>query len=390
MKSGITIGKKNKREQGQPKLNTQPDIFVFTGERSGDLLGAKILKPLKDLKIQGSLGPELSKLGYEKLFAMEDFQSIGIGLILTSLPKLLRLFYKVKKTILQNNPKVVILIDFVEFNLLMAKSLKKAGFQGKIIQVVCPTIWAWRKGRKKTLEKYFDLLLTIFPFEEKLFDNSPLKAQYIGHPIVDELSNLVQTTNLSFPEGKKVIALFPGSRKKEIQNILKLYLDALCPFTNCEIAISVTGEQQLREIQKIVNKSKLNVHYVSYENRYELMQKADLAIAKLGTVNLELAYFQVPSIIATPLPAFEQYLFQYLFKIFLPHYSLVNLIAKRRIFPEFIAFFATCQNLQGEIKNFLSDSTAKNWCVNGCKEVKDILSNPTKKGLASKLILDLL
>lgn len=372
-------------------MKKRPDIFVVCGEKSGDLLAAKVLKPLKDkLSIQGCLGPELTKLGFEKLFAMEGLEVIGFWKALSSLFRVVTLFRTIKKAILQNNPKVVLLVDSVEFNLFLGRSLRKAGFTGKIVQLVCPTIWAWRKNRKKTLEKYFDLLLTIFPFEEKLFEGSQLKAKYIGHPIIDDLVQVVHSKRLTHLNDKRVIAVFPGSRKREIEISLDIYLEALKNFSGYEIAIAVAGEKHIATIQKIADKSQVKVHLIPFEDRYELMQKAEVALSKLGTVNLELAFFEVPTVIAAPLPSLELFLLQFVFKIFLPHYSLVNLIASRRVMPEYIACYATLTNLRNELKNFLTNPIAKQRCIEGAKEVKSILEGQSGKESASKLILDLI
>lgn len=370
-------------------MNGKSDIFVFCGERSGDLLGAKVLEPLKGLQIQGCLGPALEALGFTKLFAMEEFQAVGFQVI-AHLPKVYSLFRKIKRAILQTNPKVVVLIDYVEFNLLMARALRKSGYKGKIVQLVCPTIWAWRKSRKKTLEKYFDLLLTIFPFEQELFEGSKLQAKYIGHPIVDTLDRVTDNKRLTILEGKKIIALFPGSRKRELEMYLDCHLKAAAPFTDCEIAISIAGEKQLALVKKIASKYPCNVHFIPFEDRYELMQRAEIALSKLGTVNLELAYFEVPTIIAVPLPKWELFLLQHVFKIFLPHYSLVNLIAKRRVIPEYVAPFAIVENIQTEIKNFLNNPSLKGATIEGLREVKTLLMQKDGKESASKLILDLI
>lgn len=364
-----------------------PSLFISCGEKSGDLLGAKVIQYLPEFEVEGIIGPALLDAGAYEIEAMEKFEIIGLTEIALSLPRMIPIFRKIKEHILMKQPQAVLMIDNIEFHLLLAKALKKAGYRGKIIQLVCPTIWAWRKHRKKTLEKYFDLLLTLLPFEEKLFEGSTLKARYIGHPLLEELE---EPTRTKLALKGKVIALFPGSRSKEIKLALPLFLEAVKPFTDYQIAIAVSNSKLLPEIQKHLSKAKMTPLLVNSEHRHELMRRADFALSKYGTVNLELAYYEVPTINAFPLPPFEQFAFQYLFKVFLPHYSLPNLIAERRIFPEYPASFATTENLQKEIRNFIHNPKTLEWITEGCKDVKRLLGKKKAGETAATEIRNLL
>ena len=148
----------------------QVDIFVLTGELSGDKIGFDILKDLCNKnKIEGVLGPNLASLTIKKIFSMDDLSVMGFSKPFTSIFRLISRLRKILKYIKKSNPKVVLLIDLPDINLQIAKRLKKSGYKGKIIQVVCPTIWAWRPKRKKILESYYDQLFCLFPFEKKLF-----------------------------------------------------------------------------------------------------------------------------------------------------------------------------------------------------------------------------
>ena len=123
----------------------------------------------------------------EVLMPMENFQVMGITAVLKALPKLISNFRRIKRTIVQNNPEAVILIDYAEFNMILARSLRKAGYRGQLIHYVCPSVWAWRKKRAKSLEKTLDRLLCILPFEPQLFDEKRLSTSYVGHPLVQQI-----------------------------------------------------------------------------------------------------------------------------------------------------------------------------------------------------------
>ncbi len=366
-------------------------IFVVAGEKSGDAIAAKVLKPLSQTAIiSGVIGPKLKEMGAKELFSIDSFQVMGIVDIIKALPHFIRLFFKIKKTILANNPNLVLLVDNAEFSLLIARSLRKSGFQGKIVQLVSPSVWAWRKSRIKTLEENFDLLLSILPFEKKYFKGSPLRVEYIGHPLIDELRAVKTENQINFPNEKPIIAIFPGSRKKETSLNLPLQLTSIKNLNTHQIAISVSSSHLLPLISKILKQSGVQATIITSEHRFELMQKAEFALSKLGTVNLELAYFNVPTITSFPLPKVEQFLLQHVFKVFLPHYSTVNLLAERRVFPEYIAYFATTENLSREVHNFATNPDLRAWTKSGCILVKKILEIDSFGAKATALIKDLL
>jgi lipid-A-disaccharide synthase len=365
-------------------------LFVVAGEKSGDTIAANYLRNLsKKIEIQGVVGPSLKEIGATELFSIDSFNVMGLTSILKALPRLISLFLKIRKAILEKNPKTVLLVDNAEFSLLLGKSLRKKGFKGKIIQLVSPSVWAWRRGRIKTLEENFDLLLSIFPFEKNYFKDSPLPVEYIGHPIVDELSNYSPTKKLSFPSNKPIIAIFPGSRRKETSLNLPLQLAAVKELTTHQIAISIASNSLIPLITDILKKSNTPATLILPEDRFELMQKAQFAISKLGTINLELAFFGVPTITSFPLPKIEQFLLQHIFKVFLPHYSIVNLIAGRRIFPEYIASFATLQNLKQEAHTLATSPEHRAFITEGCLLINKILQRPCSPTNILNLLLDI-
>ncbi len=364
-------------------------LFVIAGEKSGDAIAAKVLQPLAHtVSISGVIGPKLKEIGATQIFSIEAFEVMGIVDILKSLPHFISLFYKIKKAILQDNPNTVLLVDNAEFSLAIAKSLRKSGYKGKIVQLISPSVWAWRKNRIKTLEQNFDLLLSIFPFEKKYFSNSSLRVEYVGHPLIDELKEHIPSNQIVFPNKKPIIAIFPGSRKKETTLNLSLQLQAVKDLDTHQVAISVASKKLLPVIENLLKKSNVQATLVFSEDRYELMQKAEFALSKLGTVNLELAYFKVPTITSFPLPRVEQFLLQHIFKVFLPHYSIVNLLAERRVFPEYIASFATLGNLKMEVHNFAKEPQLREWSQSGCRIVKEILEKDSFSKKTANLLLD--
>jgi lipid-A-disaccharide synthase len=217
-------------------------LFLFAGEQSGDILGGNLVKALKqvspDLAVYGVGGPEMHKAGLSIVHPMERFQVMGFSDVLKSLPRLYADFRKIQKEILQKCPAGVVLIDYPDFNMLLAKSLRKKGYRGKMIHYVCPSIWAWRRKRIYSLAKTLDRLLAILPFEANCFVTTKLPVTYVGHPLVSVVDRYEYASGCNFP--KPLVAIFPGSRRHEIALNLPLQLAAAKQLgPNYTIAVSV-------------------------------------------------------------------------------------------------------------------------------------------------------
>ena len=322
------------------------DLFVFAGEKSADLHGEKLLLALRsqnpDLKIFGVGGPKMRSAGMDCILPMEDFQVMGFIDVFCALPKLYRQFYLVADEIQRLNPKAVITIDYPGFNLRMAKHLRKKAFKGKLVHFICPSVWAWGKKRIPLMAQNLDLLLSILPFEKQIFADTPLRVAYLGHPLSERMKTYVYK-KLTFPSDKKIIALFPGSRKKEIERNLRLQLDVcsalLKKHPDFHIALSVSDEKFRPLIMEILKEKGWNntqISLVPPDSSYELMKASHLAIAKSGTVTLELALHRVPTVVVYGVSFLDQIIAYDILRIRLPFYCLVNIIAQKEVFPELI------------------------------------------------------
>jgi lipid-A-disaccharide synthase len=348
---------------GSPKNWGSPmscDLFVFAGEKSGDLHGEKLLQALyaknPHLKIIGVGGPKMRSQGMDCILPMEEFQIMGFIDVFLALPKLIRQFYLIANQIRRLKPKAVLMIDYPGFNLRMAKHLKKKGFEGKLIHFICPSVWAWGKKRIPIMAETLDLLLSILPFEKALFASTTLEVAYVGHPLTERLKYYSYKA-LPFSLDKKIIALFPGSRKKEIERNLPLYLDAcrdlLRKDPELRIALSVSEERYrslILEILKAQGWQEAEMIFVSADYSYELMKAAFLAIAKSGTVTLELALHRVPTVVTYAVSHLDKIIAYDILHIRLRFYCIVNIIAQKEVFAELIGpqFTLTCLKKQAE------------------------------------------
>ena len=168
------------------------DLFIATGEMSGDLHGAKLIHELlalqPNLQIGAVAGPKMRELPITEFFPMESLRVMGFIDVFLALPKLARQFFAIRNQILKLNPKAVVFIDYPGLHLRLARSLRKKGFKGKLVHFICPTVWAWGKKRIPQMGKTLDLLLTLFPFEKKCFAHTKLPVQYVGHPLALSVS----------------------------------------------------------------------------------------------------------------------------------------------------------------------------------------------------------
>lgn len=340
------------------------DLFVFAGEKSGDLHGEKLLQALlaKDphLKIAGVGGPRMRSQGMECVLPTEEFQVMGFIDVFLALPKLIRQFYFIAKEIKRLQPKAVITIDYPGFNLRLVKHLRKKGFKGKCVHFICPSVWAWGKKRIPLMAKHLDLLLSILPFEKELFAHTPLHVVYVGHPLVHRLKTYVYKTP-PFPLDKKIIALFPGSRRKEIERNLPLYLDVcrelLKKQPNLRIALSVSEERYRPLITDILNRKGCSqIDLIPADYSYELMKAAYLAIAKSGTVTLELAMHRTPTVVTYAVSFLDKIIAYDILRIRLTFYCIVNIIAKKEIFTELIGPNFTFDKMKIKTEELLEDA----------------------------------
>ncbi len=368
------------------------DLFIFAGESSGDLHGQHILRSLLEknphLKIIGVGGPKMRSVsGFQSVFPMEKFQVMGFIDVFLALPKLIYQFYWIKRFILRTAPKKVLFIDYPDFNLRLAKSLKKSHFKGTIAHYICPSIWAWRKNRIYLMEKALDILFCILPFEKAFFKECALDVKFVGHPLIKKIEH-EPTSFLPFPKEKKIIGIFPGSRKKEIDlNFpiqLKLIQTLASEHPEFLFAVSISHGRFRPLIESMVKDLPIPLHLV--EDTNALMRSCYLAIAKSGTITLELALHKVPTVVIYGIAPLDLFIARTLLKIKLPFYALPNIIYGGQLFPELFGPHLTQKSLYSATKELLLDEKARNECREKCEALYNLLKNKDPEGDIASLL----
>lgn len=374
------------------------DLFIFAGEPSADVHGEKLIRALKEkrpnLTIYGVGGPLMRAAGMQTVLAMEKFQVMGFIDVLIALPRLAYLFFSLLRFLLQRSPSIVILIDYPGFNLRLAKHLRKRGFRGKICHYICPSVWAWGKHRIEQMARTLDLLLVILPFEAELFAHTGLEVAFVGHPLVQRIADHTYAP-LPFKPERSLVALFPGSRKKELERNLSIHLLAAKQLLEkgypLAFAISVGHPSFAPQIEKAIKRAGLKLgsecFLANHSQTYDLMHIAQLAIAKSGTVTLELALHAVPTAVTYGLARLDLWIAKYLLRLRLPYYCIVNIIASTSIFPELIGPELHANALVSAVEQFLTNSSARKRCLAGCGAVKTLLTDKDASKEAAQIIL---
>ncbi|MBS4166928.1 Uncharacterized protein NEOC65_002030 [Neochlamydia sp. AcF65] len=381
--------------------NLKPHLFIFAGEPSGDLHGAHLVKVFKELYpscwFSGVAGPALREEGIVNVMPMEKFAVMGFSDVIKALPSLYKQFYYIRDYVLNTHPELVIFIDYPGFNLRMAKALRKAGYKGKLVHYICPSVWAWGKKRIQHMAKTLDMLLTIYPFENISFKPTSLKVQYVGNPLQEYISQYLYAPSWKsqFCSSEHLlISIFPGSREAEIKSNLSKQLDAALLFQqenpSTTFGISCSNASLKPLIEKTLKKHRLlHTFIVDKAHTYDLMRNSHSAIAKSGTVTLELALHCCPTVVVYQLSNLNWLIAKFIIKLNLPYYCIVNILSGQRLFPELIAEGFTPKKVAKELEN-IHAGPLRARCLEGCQQIIELFQGAPASQNAAHAIHSLL
>jgi lipid-A-disaccharide synthase len=338
--------------------------MIVAGEASGDLHAAKLVKALREnftatgFEFFGATSRHLRQAGVEQIVNADELSVVGLPEIGVRLPMFWKAFQRLKKTAVERKTEVAILVDFPDFNLKLAKSLKKRGI--KVIYYISPQLWAWREYRKKIVEKYVDLLLTILPFEKDWYAQQGIfHVEYVGNPTVREVHPRLSKEEFcqrhSLDPQKPIVSLLPGSRHKELVRILPVLLDAAALIVQknaaVQFVIALASTRKTEEVENII-KSRQNLSLPARiitvrDETYEALNASDAAAVTSGTATLETAIIGTPMAIVYKTSSINYKLLRPLISV--EHFGLINLIAGERLVKELIQDDFTPEALAEEI-----------------------------------------
>ena len=356
-------------------------LFIITGEYSGDRHAADVVKEIRkinpDIQIEAVGGSNLANAGV-KLYCDHSKMS-AMGFNLSIILSHINLGKKIA-SYLKNEykPDMILMVDYGGFNLNLSKVLSKYGF--KIYYYIPPQIWASRKWRLNTVKKNINKVLTIFPFEKEMYDEIGVDAEFVGHPLLAEIPDKINKVEFfaqnNFDTNRKLVSIFPGSRKFEINNLLTLFLESakLLKEKNPDIQLALAQAPSIKDelINSVLEKYKaLNIKVLKNKN-YELLASSDALILASGTVALEAALYNTPMIISYKGPTFL-YLVYMLVRC-IKRVCLPNIILNQDIVPELLQFKAKPKIIFREVNKILNDDNYKNNMIQMLKNVKQKLS----------------
>ena len=318
-------------------------IFVLTGEPSGDKLASTVVSKLKvknpDIEYLSVGGAHLKKLGVVSIFDLKDITYLGFTSVLFNIFKIRNKINKTVDEIIKFNPDILFSVDSPDFTLRVAEKVKKINNNIKTIHYVAPQVWVWRKNRVKKIKKFIDHMLLLFNFEKKYFDEENIKNSFVGHPLIEKNDNVKTTLDNIISKDKKIISLFPGSRKSETKVLLPILLDfiKLMNKRNLDYSFVFHATDENREfiINKIKNTNLVNIDVVSEENiKDQVLSNSIFAVSKSGTISLQISSANIPSIIIYKLSYINFMIFKLLVNV--KFANIINIINDKEIIPELL------------------------------------------------------
>lgn len=350
-------------DQQQPILT----IAIVAGETSGDILGAGLIRALRDrypnIRFVGIAGPKMQAEGCEAWYQMDELAVMGIVEVLGKLRRILAIRKDITQRIKALKPDLFIGIDAPDFNLSLEGKLKQAGI--KTIHYVSPSVWAWKQKRVFKIKRNTDLILTFLPFEKAFYDKYDVPCRFIGHKMADDVALFPDQNNmrekLGIPPGQRVLSLLPGSRHAEVTLLSAPFLQAAQlvsqSITNLHIVVPLANSKRRQEFEQIKAQvaPELNVQLLDGHAR-EAMMASDAAILASGTVALECMLAKCPMVVGYKMKPFTFWLAKKLVKT--PYVSLPNILAGKQIVPELLQDDCTPVNIANHITTLLTSDNS--------------------------------
>ncbi len=362
------------------------ELLVVAGEASGDLHGARLITELRrrvpDLTTFGLGGDEMRAAGLDAVAHSSEISVVGITEVLKILPRAREVFADLLKEVDRRRPAMAVLIDFPDFNLRLARELKRRGLE--VVYYISPQVWAWRRGRVKTIARLVDRMLVLFPFEVDFYRGHGVEVVHVGHPLVDEVPALPQRWARGEPEGEPYrVALLPGSRLSEVEALLPSLLESVRLLAD-ELPIEahiIRAPTIPREIlEEAVELAGLPVRIVD-EDRFAAIADSHLALCASGTATLEVGLLGTPMVMVYRLAPWTYAMAKLLVR--LPYVSLVNLVLDRKAVPELLQGGAHPERIAVEAERLLTNAGARDVMRNALAELRGRLGEGGASGRAA-------
>lgn len=372
-------------------------VLLSAGEVSGDLHGAHLVEAIQRIdpaiRFFGMGGESLKSVGMEILFEAHHLSVVGITEALSKIPLVWMALRKLKDWMQRERPDLMILIDFPEFNLRLAKIAHRLGIP--VVYYISPQIWAWRRGRVKRIAKYVQKMIVILPFEVSFYRDEGVDVTWVGHPLLDivkpSLPREEAFRKFGLDLGKRTIGLLPGSRQAEVRRHLPLLLRSAIllqkEVPGLQFIIPLAPAISEIEVQSMIGMNPLEVKVVK-GFVYDIMNLSELLLLASGTATLEATLLEKPMVILYKVSFLSYWVGRGLIRV--KHIGLVNLLAGQEIIKELIQEEATPAKIAGEALRLLKDQTHYQRVVSSLQNIRKTLGEPGAAQRAAQIILSLL
>jgi lipid-A-disaccharide synthase len=374
------------------------NVLMIAGEASGDLHGASLIRELKkhdgSLKIFGIGGDKMKAEGMELIYHIDKMAFLGFVEVIKHLPFIKKVQRDIISEVKKRNVKEAVLIDYPGFNLSIAKKIKQLEPELKLIYYITPQVWAWGKGRVNKIRELFKKVLVVFPFEEKFFKEKNVHAEFVGHPLIQEINNYdfisrnLLDKKFNLDPSKEILLILPGSRIQEVKSIFPEALKAsikLADEFDLQVVVACSSNLDEKIFYQLTD---IKNFKVIKDHTYDLLKLAKFGIVKSGTSTLEAGLLELPMIIVYKTSWLTYAIGKSLVKI--KNFGMANIVLDEQVVPELIQNEANAEKIYDEGKNILSDEDMLNNIKLRLSRIKKVLGDKDAPKNAAKIIYSLL
>ena len=369
-------------------------VMMIAGEASGDLHGSRVIRELKArrpaVEVFGIGGDNMRREGMEILYHASSLSFMGFVEVIRHLSLIRSVETAMERALVARRPDVLVLIDYPGFNLRFAGKARKHG--ARILYYISPQVWAWHKSRLKKMKPLVDKMKVVFPFEVELYRKEGIDVEFVGHPLVESLRATSTREEFCRMAGldpaRKIVGLFPGSRRQEIAKIFPTMLRAgeeVRRAHGVQLAVGVASNLGAGELKGHVPADSSAV--LIENSTYELMCHSDAAMVTSGTATLETGWFGTPVVVVYKTSPLSFFIGRLLVDV--PNIGLVNIVAGKTVAPEFLQNELTADNLVQAVGRMLTDETYRTTMKNELSKIKEKLGAPGASGRVAEGVIAL-
>ena len=370
-------------------------IFVLTGEPSGDKLASKVITQLKnsryDIEYLSVGGEHLKSLGIKSLYGLNEVTYLGFTRVLLNIFKIKKKINETVDKIIEFNPDILFSVDSPDFTLRVAERVKKLKSSIKTIHYVAPQVWVWREHRVKKLKNFLDHILLLFPFEKQYFEKENINCTFVGHPLLeDNEKNKIDIKNV-IGEDKKIISIFSGSRTSEINVLTPILLKFIKmmkeKYDDIHFIFHTTKEHRETLKNQVLKEDIKNCDVISDEKiKSYILKKSTFAVAKSGTISLEICNANVSSIIIYKMNFINFFIVKMLINV--KFANIINIAAGKEIIPELLQEKCNAKNIFNKVDEFLTNPDLSTNQINQFKEIIKDFKTDKSSDLASSVLIN--